>query len=233
MIEIRNLTKKYRELTVIDNFCHSFDGGKVYGIMGENGAGKSTLFRCIAGIESYDGSVVVNENKQIGYMNDTPFYYSYVTGMEHIEFCLRAKGKTISRDEIEQLNEKFALPLQRYASRYSLGMKKRLMLLTLMLQDNDIVIMDEPFNGIDLAGTIILRQWLKDLKAQGRCVILSSHIVAAIADICDEMTYIHQGKAVCDFSGMSAASIEQYIMEEILSSHAPGAFVFFPKFEIL
>ena len=210
MIEIRNLTKKYRELTVIDNFCHSFDGGKVYGIMGENGAGKSTLFRCIAGIESYDGSVVVNENKQIGYMNDTPFYYSYVTGMEHIEFCLRAKGKTISRDEIEQLNEKFALPLQRYASRYSLGMKKRLMLLTLMLQDNDIVIMDEPFNGI------------KDLKAQGRCVILSSHIVAAIADICDEMTYIHQGKAVCDFSGMSAASIEQYIMEEILSSHAPG-----------
>ena len=97
------------------------------------------------------------------------------------------------------------------------------MLLTLMLQDNDIVIMDEPFNGIDLAGTIILRQWLKDLKAQGRCVILSSHIVAAIADICDEMTYIHQGKAVCDFSGMSAASIEQYIMEEFLSSHAPGA----------
>ena len=188
MIEIRNLTKKYRELTVIDNFCHSFDGGKVYGIMGENGAGKSTLFRCIAGIESYDGSVVVNENKQM----------------------------------IEQLNEKFALPLQRYASRYSLGMKKRLMLLTLMLQDNDIVIMDEPFNGIDLAGTIILRQWLKDLKAQGRCVILSSHIVAAIADICDEMTYIHQGKAVCDFSGMSAASIEQYIMEEFLSSHAPG-----------
>lgn len=93
------------------------------------------------------------------------------------------------------------------------------MLLTLMLQDNDIVIMDEPFNGIDLAGTIILRQWLKDLKAQGRCVILSSHIVAAIADICDEMTYIHQGKTVCDFSGMSAASIEQYIMEEFF--HAP------------
>ena len=148
MIEIRNLTKKYRELTVIDNFCHSFDGGKVYGIMGENGAGKSTLFRCIAGIESYDGSVVVNENKQIGYMNDTPFYYSYVTGMEHIEFCLRAKGKTISRDEIEQLNEKFALPLQRYASRYSLGMKKRLMLLTLMLQDNDIVIMDDNLGRI-------------------------------------------------------------------------------------
>ena len=103
--------------------------------MGENGAGKSTLFRCIAGIELYDGTVIVSEDKQIGYMGDTPFYYSYVTGMEHIEFCLRAKGKDVGRDEIERLNDKFALPLGRYASRYSMGMKKRLMLLTIMLQE--------------------------------------------------------------------------------------------------
>ena len=197
MIEVRNLTKRYRELLVIDNFSHSFEEGKVYGIMGENGAGKSTLFRCIAGIESYEGSVFVSENRQIGYMNDTPFYYSYVTGMEYIEFSLRAKGKN--------------------ASRYSLGMKKRLMLLTLMLQDNDIVIMDEPFNGIDLAGTIVLRHWLKKMKTKRKCVILSSHIVSAISDICDEITYIHKGKVVADFSGMSAESIEHYILEEFLS----------------
>ena len=217
MIEVRNLTKRYRELLAIDDFSHSFEEGKVYGIMGENGAGKSTLFRCIAGIESYEGSVFVSENRQIGYMNDTPFYYSYVTGMEYIEFSLRAKGKNVSREVIEKLNEKFALPLNRYASRYSLGMKKRLMLLTLMLQDNDIVIMDEPFNGIDLAGTIVLRHWLKKMKTKRKCVILSSHIVSAISDICDEITYIHKGKVVADFSGMSAESIEHYILEEFLS----------------
>ena len=68
MIEVRNLTKKYRELTVIDNFSHTFHEGKVYGVMGENGAGKSTLFRCIAGIELYDGTVIVSEDRQIGYM---------------------------------------------------------------------------------------------------------------------------------------------------------------------
>ena len=152
------------------------------------------MFRCIAGIESYEGSVFVSENRQIGYMNDTPFYYSYVTGMEYIEFSLRAKGKNVSREVIEKLNEKFALPLNRYASRYSLGMKKRLMLLTLMLQDNDIVIMDEPFNGIDLAGTIVLRHWLKKMK-----------------------TKRNKGKVVADFSGMSAESIEHYILEEFLS----------------
>ena len=196
MIEVRNLTKKYRELIVIDNFSHTFDKGKVYGIMGENGAGKSTLFRCIAGIEPYDGSVFVSDNSQVGYMSDTPFYYSYVTGMEYIEFCLRAKGKDVNS---------------------SMGMKKRLMLLTIMLQDNDIIIMDEPFNGIDLAGTIVLRQWLKEMKAEGKCVILSSHIVSAIADICDEITYIHKGKVVADFSGMSAESIEHYILEEYIS----------------
>ena len=216
MIEIRNLTKKYRELTAIENFSHSFDEGKVYGIMGENGAGKSTLFRCIAGIESYNGSVFISEDRQIGYMGDTPFYYSYVTGMEHIEFCLRAKGKYVSRDVIEELNEKFALPLNRYASRYSLGMQKRLMLLTLMLQDNDIVIMDEPFNGIDLAGTIVLRHWLKEMKGKGKCIILSSHIISAISDICDEITYIHKGRVVADFSGMSVESIEQCILEKYL-----------------
>lgn len=213
MIEITNLTKNYRDLKVIDNFSHTFDEGKVYGIMGENGAGKSTLFRCMAGIEPYEGQVAVSENKQIGYISDTPFYYSYVTGMEHIEFCLRAKGITVNREKIEELNNKFALPLNRYASRYSLGMKKRLMLLTLMLQDNDIVIMDEPFNGIDLAGSIVLRQWLKQMKHEGKCVILSSHIISAISDICDEITYIHKGKVVADFSGMTAEEIEQQILE--------------------
>ena len=91
------------------------------------------------------------------------------------------------------------------------------MLLTLMLQDNDIVIMDEPFNGIDLAGTIALRHWLKKMKTKRKCVILSSHIVSAISDICDEITYIHKGKVVADFSGMSAESIEHYILEEFLS----------------
>ena len=217
MIEITNLTKNYRELKVIDNFSHTFDEGKVYGIMGENGAGKSTLFRCIAGIEPYEGQVVVSENRQIGYMGDTPFFYTYVTGMEHIEFCLRAKGITVGREVIEELNNKFSLPLNRYASRYSLGMKKRLMLLTLMLQDNDIVIMDEPFNGIDLAGSIVLRQWLKQMKNEGKCVILSSHIISAISDICDEITYIHKGKVVADFSGMTAEAIEQQILEGLTS----------------
>jgi ABC-2 type transport system ATP-binding protein len=95
-------------------------------------------------------------------------------------------------------------------------MKKRLILMALMLQDNDIVIMDEPFNGIDLAGTIVLRHWLKEMKASGKCVILSSHIVSAISDICDEIIYIHKGKVVADFSGMSAESIEHCILEKYI-----------------
>ena len=146
----------------------------------------------------------------------SPSYCCFRSWVEYIEFCLRAKGKNVDRDAITELNEKFALPLNRYASRYSLGMKKRLMLLTLMLQDNDVVIMDEPFNGIDLAGTIVLRHWLKEMKAAGKCVILSSHIVSAISDICDEITYIHKGKVVADLSGMSAESIEHYILDKFL-----------------
>lgn len=214
MIEVKNLTKKYRDQVAVDNFSYTFEKGKVYGIMGENGAGKSSLFRCIAGIERCDGSVLIDKKCQLGYLSDTSFFYSFVTGYEYIEFCLRAKDKRCNRDMIEKLNVKFSLPLNRYACKYSLGMKKRLMLMTLMLQDNDIVIMDEPFNGIDLVGTIVLRQWLKEMKSAGKCVILSSHIVSAISDICDEITYIHKGKIVADFSGMTAEAIEHKILDK-------------------
>lgn len=214
MIEVKNLTKKYRDQVAVDNFSYTFEKGKVYGIMGENGAGKSSLFRCIAGIECCDGSVLIDKKCQLGYLSDTSFFYSFVTGYEYIEFCLRAKDKRCNRDMIEKLNVKFSLPLNRYACKYSLGMKKRLMLMTLMLQDNDIVIMDEPFNGIDLVGTIVLRQWLKEMKSAGKCVILSSHIVSAISDICDEITYIHKGKIVADFSGMTAEAIEHKILDK-------------------
>ena len=88
--------------------------------------------------------------------------------------------------------------------------------MTLMLQNNDIVIMDEPFNGIDLAGTIVLRQWLREMKQEGKCVILSSHIVSTITDVCDDIMYIHKGRIAANFSGMTTESIENEILGKFL-----------------
>lgn len=211
MLEINNLSKKYSGKTVLDNICYTFENGKIYGIMGENGAGKSTLFRCIMHLEKFDGDISVSHPHKIGYLSDTPFFYSFVTGMEYIEFCLKASNISIDKQKITALNKKFALPLERYATNYSMGMKKRLMIMTLMLQNYDLVVLDEPFNGLDLAGVILLKQWIKQMKEEGKCIILSSHIISSLTDICDDISYIHNGKTVANFTGKSANEIEMEI----------------------
>ena len=211
MLEINNLSKKYSGKTVLENICYTFESGKIYGIMGENGAGKSTLFRCIMRLEKFDGSISASPSQKIGYLSDTPFFYSFVTGMEYIEFCLKASNLPIDKQKITALNEKFALPLERYATSYSMGMKKRLMIMTLMLQDYDLVVLDEPFNGLDLAGVILLKQRIRQMKEEGKCVVLSSHIISSLTDICDDISYIHKGRTVANFTGKSAEEIEMEI----------------------
>lgn len=158
MIEIKNLSKSFGNNLVLDNINMSFDTGCVYGIMGENGAGKTTLFQCILNFIHYKGSVLFPDHTTIGYLPDTPFFYSFVTGREFLVFFIKSRNKNASVEEINELNKKFALPLDEYASSYSMGMKKKLYLMALILQKSDFYILDEPFNGLDLAGTIILKQ---------------------------------------------------------------------------
>ena len=217
MIKVKNLTKKYGSQVCLDNVFLSFDEGRIYGVVGENGAGKSTLFRCITNLESYDGEVEIPNGLTVGYLSDTPFYYTYVTGREYIEFCMKASGKVLDKAALEEINSHFRLPLDKYATRYSLGMKKRLAIMTLMLQEPDIVILDEPFNGLDIVGAIILKKWFKDLKDKHKTVIFSSHIISSLTDISDEIFYIHAGKLMNSFKGnVSAEEIENIIAEKVL-----------------
>ena len=217
MIEVKNLTKKYGSQICLDNVCLSLEEGNIYGMVGENGAGKSTLFRCITNLESYDGEVEIPNGLTVGYLSDTPFYYTYVTGREYIEFCMKASGKVLDKTALEEINSHFRLPLDKYATRYSLGMKKRLAIMALMLQEPDIVILDEPFNGLDIVGTLILKRWFKELKSKHKTVIFSSHIISSLTDISDEIFYIHAGKLMNSFKGdVSAEEIEAMIAEYVL-----------------
>ena len=217
MIKVNNLTKKYGSQVCLDNICLSLEEGGIYGMVGENGAGKSTLFRCLTNFENYDGEVEIPNGLTVGYLSDTPFYYTYVTGREYIEFCMKASGKVLDKTALEEINSHFRLPLDKYATRYSLGMKKRLAIMALMLQEPDIVILDEPFNGLDIVGTIILKKWFKVLKDKHKTVIFSSHIISSLTDISDEIFYIHAGKLMNSFKGdVSAEEIEKIIAEEVL-----------------
>lgn len=162
-------------------------------MVGENGAGKTTLFNCIMGIYDYTGSITKSKTLKTGYLSASNFFYSQITGLEHLEFCMKAKGLPVNTPTIQHLNEIFQLPLDRYAAEYSTGMKKKLGFMALLLQDNDVFILDEPFNGVDLKGCILMKRLIRQLKAKEKTVIISSHLIASLREICDIIHYLNEG----------------------------------------
>lgn len=215
MIEIKNLSKSFGNNLVLDNVSMSFDYGRVYGIMGENGAGKTTLFQCILNFIHYTGNVLFTDHTTIGYLPDTPFFYSFVTGREFLVFFIKSRNKNAPVEEINELNKNFALPLDEYASSYSMGMKKKLYLMALILQKSDFYILDEPFNGLDLAGSIILKKWIRILKSEGKTIFFSSHIISVMTDVCDKIYFLHEGKIKHIYDNQSASEIENDIIKYI------------------
>jgi ABC-2 type transport system ATP-binding protein len=193
MIRIDNLSKAYGSMHVLSKINLVFEDGKAYGIVGANGSGKTTLFKCITGIENYSGKITASLNPlkdHIGYLQTEPFYFSKITGAEYIQLLCKARGK-----EKGNLNDKniFDLPLNQYAVTYSTGMKKKLALTAILLQENQFYIFDEPFNGVDIQSNIIILEILKELKKLGKTLIISSHIFSTLVDICDEIHLLENG----------------------------------------
>jgi len=193
MIIINNLSKSYGRNHVLKDINISFEKRKVYGIIGKNGAGKTTLFRCIADLETYEGEVTSDFSplkEHLGFLFTEPYYFSKITGKEYIIFLCNARGKNISK--ISQKNI-FDLPLNRYVSTYSTGEKKKLALLGILLQENQYFILDEPYNGVDIYSNIIIHEVIKTLKTLGKTVVISSHILSTLTDVCDEIYLLKDG----------------------------------------
>lgn len=196
MITLEHISKQYGTKEVLKDISLQFDAGKVYGIVGENGAGKTTLFRCIAGLESYDGHIHADLQplkNHLGFLLTEPYFFPKITGMEYIRFLCNARG--ISIPDIEQRNI-FDLPLQQYASTYSTGMKKKLALTAILLQNNSYFILDEPFNGVDIQSNIIITGIIQRLKELNKTVIISSHIFSTLHDTCDQIHLLSHGSLV-------------------------------------
>ena len=209
MITINNLSKSYGASKVLSNINVPFEDGKVYGIVGENGAGKTTLFKCITGIEKYSGTIISGIEPlkdHIGYLQTEPFYFSKITGREYIQFLCNARGIEIK--DIDRKNI-FDLPLNQYAVTYSTGMKKKLALTAILLQENQYYIFDEPFNGVDIQSNIIIQEILKELKRSGKTIIISSHIFSTLSDICDEIHLLKNGSFIKKVYKESFAELEQ------------------------
>lgn len=212
MIRIEEISKKYGNHSVLKGISYKFEKGKIYGIIGENGAGKSTLIKCILGLEECEGAIAMPEEYSCGYLPDTLYFYPYITGREFIDFCLKAKGQMIDEEEIAYQNEIFKLPLDTYCTRYSLGMKKRLALLCLVLQKCSIYILDEPCNGLDLLGVVYFKQWCRQQREKGATIIVTSHLISSLSEYCNRILYIHEGRLIKDYSVQEFHTIEADIL---------------------
>lgn len=193
MIEIDQLSKSFGDKEVLKNIELRFEKGKVYGIVGENGAGKTTLFRCIAGLEDYEGKIqsdLVPLKDHLGLLLTEPFFFSKITGKEYLQLLCNARK--VKTGDIDKRNI-FDLPLNQYASTYSTGMKKKLALTGILLQENEYFILDEPFNGVDIQSNIILTEIILKLRDLNKTVLISSHIFSTLSDTCDELILIRNG----------------------------------------
>ncbi len=213
MIKIEKLSKSYGKKQVLKTIDLEFKKGKVYGVVGENGAGKTTLFRCISGLETYSGNVSSGFKKlknHLGLLLAEPFFFSKITGKEYIQ--LLANTREIKLSKIEKKNI-FDLPLNQYASTYSTGMKKKLALTAILLQENDVFILDEPFNGVDIQSNLIITEIIKRFKELEKTVIISSHIFSTLADTCDEIYLIKNGAIIKKVKQVDFNNLEMEMKE--------------------
>ena len=196
MISIKDLSKSYGSKVVLENINLNFEKGKVYGIVGENGSGKTTLFKCIAGIEKHKGAILCEYGKPkdfLCYLQTEPYFFSKITGNEYIQLLCNARN--VTNTDIKEKNI-FDLPLNEYAVKYSTGMRKKLAFTAILLQENKLFILDEPFNGVDIHSNIIITEIIHKLKEMGKSIIISSHIFSTLNDTCDEIFLLKNGQII-------------------------------------
>tara|TARA_B100000780_G_C21093381_1_gene440770 strand:+ start:414 stop:1094 length:681 start_codon:yes stop_codon:yes gene_type:complete len=218
MIKIKKLSKFYGKKQVLNSINLEFKKGKIYGIVGENGAGKTTLFRCISGLENYKGHISSDYTKlkdHLGLLLTEPFFFSKITGKEYIRLLTNARKTEVINIEDKNI---FDLPLNQYASTYSTGMKKKLALTAILLQENNVFILDEPFNGVDIQSNLIITEIIERFKKLEKTVIISSHIFSTLANTCDEIYLMKNGEIIKKVEQEGFNNLEKEMKEFIVGN---------------
>ncbi len=203
-ISVKNLTKKFRDVTVLDNITVDFEKGKVHGLIGRNGSGKTMLMKCICGIVPYKtGEIRVNDKiigkdvdipSNIGVIIETPGFLPNYSGYNNLKFLAKIKNK-IGKEEIRNAIKSVGLDPddKKHVGKYSLGMRQRLGLAQAIMEDPELLILDEPMNGLDKDGVKDMRKYLLDLKEQGKTILIASHSAEDIDVLCDTVSEMDKG----------------------------------------
>lgn len=219
MLKISDITVKYDEHTVLENFSFSGKEGKIYGLMGLNGSGKTTLIKAICGIVPIEQGKIEFDNRDIrlsdiGYLETANYFYSKITGREYLNII---KWKHPGFD-IEKWNIVFELPLDELVETYSSGMKKKLAAMGVFAFERPVLLLDEPFNNLDMETNQVLNSVIRQFKEKGKIIILTSHILETLTGICDEIHYLNDKKIERIFYPNEYALIQSTIIDKKLQS---------------
>lgn len=213
MLRLENVTKKYKNKTVVDNLSLSIEGGEVFALLGANGAGKTTTIKMILGLAKVsEGNITIEEGKKIGYSPETPYFPPYLTAMEVMKYYAGIEGDKTKKDKeyLKSLLDITGLEdTKTKVKDYSKGMIQRLALAQALISDPDILILDEPTAGLDALGRKHNLELMKNLKEQGKTIIINSHILHDIEAICDRGVIMKKGKVIDTWTnGVSHESLE-------------------------
>lgn len=204
VITVKNATKQFKEAVVLNNITVSFEKGKVHGLIGRNGSGKTMLMKCICGIVPLtSGEITVSDKvigkdtdipKNVGVIIETPGFLPGYSGYSNLKFLAAINGK-IGKEEIRNAIKCVGLNPddKKKVGKYSLGMRQRLGLAQAIMEDPELLILDEPMNGLDKDGVKDMRQYLLELKAQGKTILIASHSAEDIGVLCDTVYEMDKG----------------------------------------
>lgn len=203
-VEVKNVTKQFKETTALKNVNVSFEKGKIYGVVGRNGSGKTVMFKCICGLLAVtDGEITVlgqtigdglRVPKGVGAIIETPGFLPNASGYRNLYYLAALSGKPDKkkiRDAITMVG--LDPDSRKFVGNYSMGMRQRLGLAQAIMEDAELLILDEPMNGLDNEGVKNMRSFLMGLRDLGKTIILASHSQEDIAVLCDEVYQMDAG----------------------------------------
>ena len=236
MLELRHVTKRYSSSTAVRDISFTARAGEVTGYLGPNGSGKSTTLKMITGlIDPSEGEIPfhgepisrdrIAYRQRLGYVPEEPHLYPHLTGAEYLEMVGHLRGLPLRQldDKITGFLRLLALYEDRYVpiSSYSKGMRQKVLLAASLLHNPDLVLLDEPFSGLDVNSALILRSVIRELAARGKVVLFSSHELETVERVCSRVVILHKGRVVANDSIQQLRTLMSLpTLEEIFSQLA-------------
>ena len=203
-IKLENVSKRFKNENVLKEISYSFESGKIYSIVGRNGSGKSVLLKIIAGLYLQDKGNVLFDNKNYNMINEIPdnlgivieqpSFINDLTGLENLKLLASIRNVATERDIVESLEiVNLKDDMNKKYSKYSLGMRQKLSIAQAIMEQQKVILLDEPFNGIDRQSVVAIKEYLKKAKNEDKLIIITTHIMDDVVDLSDVMLYIEDG----------------------------------------